>query len=282
MITSKHAQEIRAGRRFAFGENWASFLRTLDDARVVEAERSLIEMLQAETLVGKRFIDVGSGSGLFSLAARRLGATVRSFDFDPQSVACTAELRRRFFRDDPEWIIEEGSVLDAEYVSNLGRYDVVYSWGVLHHTGQMWKALENVSHLVGPGGLCEVALYNTSAYSRRWNFIKRTYCGLPRLLKPVFAGMVIAPLQVSKFSNALIRFRPYEYAEEIRHYYKSRGMSWWHDQIDWLGGYPYETAKPEEVFAFFSDRKFTLEKLRTCGGGTGCNDFVFRKAAGGV
>ncbi len=50
-----------------------------------------------ETLAGNSFLDVGSGSGLFSLAAMRLGADrVHSFDYDPQSVGCTKELKRRF------------------------------------------------------------------------------------------------------------------------------------------------------------------------------------------
>ena len=124
-----HVQELLRGERFAFGSNWASFLSLLDDDRVREAEKSLKNRLGVGTLRGKAFLDVGSGSGLFSLAARRLGAHVHSFDYDPQSVACTAELKRRFFPDDPEWTVEEGSILDNQYVSGLGLFDVVYSWG---------------------------------------------------------------------------------------------------------------------------------------------------------
>lgn len=152
MTNTTHAQELDQGQRFAFGQNWSNFLRTLDDERILEAERSLKQMLEVESLRDKRFVDVGSGSGLFSLAARRLGASVHSFDYDPQSVACTSELKRRFFPGDPQWTVEEGSVLDDDYLASLGRFDVVYSWGVLHHTGAMWKALENVTHLCAGGG----------------------------------------------------------------------------------------------------------------------------------
>src|ERR1043165_6266518 len=118
--------------RFQFGENWWRFLSVLNDERIAEAEKSLGEMLGVESLRGKSFLDIGSGSGLFSLAARRLGARVRSFDYDPQSVACAQELKRRYFADDADWMIEQGSVLDPDYIRRLGQFDIVYSWGVLH------------------------------------------------------------------------------------------------------------------------------------------------------
>jgi 2-polyprenyl-3-methyl-5-hydroxy-6-metoxy-1,4-benzoquinol methylase len=136
-----HAAEVAVGERFTFGKNWQQFLRRLTEGRINDAERSLCRMLQVSDLSGKRFLDAGSGSGLFSLAARRIGALVRSFDYDPASVWCTRELRDRYYSDDPEWLVEEGSILDEAYVSSLGTYDVVYSWGVLHHTGAMWRAL---------------------------------------------------------------------------------------------------------------------------------------------
>src|SRR5271154_68122 len=96
-------QEIAAGERFAFGENWRRFLSVLDESRVASAEDSLRSMLEVSDLRGKTFVDVGCGSGLFSLAARRLGARVHSFDYDPQSVACALELRQRYFPGDPDW-----------------------------------------------------------------------------------------------------------------------------------------------------------------------------------
>src|SRR5512135_1518855 len=137
-------REVNRGERFEFGRNWQRFLSVLDADRIAAAERSLGKLLASPSLAGQSFLDVGSGSGLFSLAARRLGARVHSFDYDPQSVCCTAELKRRYFPDDEAWTIEHGSVLDHAYMARLGTFDVTYSFGVLHHTGQMWQALETV------------------------------------------------------------------------------------------------------------------------------------------
>src|SRR3954468_18473496 len=147
-----HAHEIEAGERFGFGANWARFLLHLDEQRIEDAERSLQQMLGLPSRQGLPFLDPGSGSGLVSLAARRLGATVHSFDYDPQSVACTRALRQKFFAGDPRWVVESGSVLDADYLKALDRWDIVYSWGVLHHTGDQWRALANASALVADGG----------------------------------------------------------------------------------------------------------------------------------
>ena len=97
---SEHKREVELGKRFEFGSNWEGFLNLLDDERIHLAEKSLKHMLEVEDLQGKTFLDVGSGSGLFSLAARNLCAQVLSFDYDPKSVACTSELQKRYFPDD--------------------------------------------------------------------------------------------------------------------------------------------------------------------------------------
>src|SRR5687767_4969194 len=156
---SQHAAALDV-HRFEFGKNWTRFLELLDDSRIAQAEASLRQMLDVPTLAGRSFLDIGSGSGLFSLAARRLGARVYSFDYDVHSVNCTAELKRRFFPDDDQWTVAQGSALDTDYLSRLGTFDVVYSWGVLHHTGDMWQALANADALVKPGGHLAIALYN--------------------------------------------------------------------------------------------------------------------------
>ena len=281
MEMSLHASEVARGERFEFGENWSRFLAALDEERIREAEDSLRRMLEADSLAGLSLLDIGSGSGLFSLAARRLGARVHSFDFDPRSVACTAELRRRYFPGDDAWTIEEGSALDADYIRSLGPFDVVYSWGVLHHTGEMWKALENAHLPVRPGGRLFVAIYNdTGTQAGRWKWIKKTYNRLPRPLRPPFAALAVAPEELKAALRALARLRPLEYLRRWTAYDKNRGMSRWRDIVDWVGGYPYEVATPDEIFDFYRARGFTLTRLKCGGVGLGCNEFVFTRGGG--
>jgi SAM-dependent methyltransferase len=164
-------------RRFRFGDNWLDFARTLGPDQLTEAERSLRRLLECDSLAGLSFLDIGSGSGLFSLAARKLGARVHSFDFDEESVFCTTQLRERYFAGDRDWTIEQGSILDDRYVRRLGTFDVVYAWGVLHHTGAMHDALAAATRLVGPGGLFGFALYHRTLMCRLWRWEKRWYSG---------------------------------------------------------------------------------------------------------
>ncbi len=275
--SAEHEAEVRRGERFQFGANWAHFLRVLTDERIQQAETGLSGMLGTRDLSGKAFLDIGSGSGLSSLAARRLGARVRSFDYDPQSVACTAELRRRYFPEDPDWTVERGSALDAEYLQRLGTFDIVYSWGVLHHTGAMWRALDLVAPLVKPGGTLFIAIYNDQgAWSGRWKKIKRLYCSGP-VGKTLVTGVAIPYWVLRSAAADLVWMR--NPLASYRAYGRQRGMSVIHDWHDWLGGYPFEYAKPEAILSYCLDRGFRLDRLVTAGGSVGCNEFVFTRVA---
>lgn len=273
-MSIQNTQEIISEERFQFGKNWQRFLSVLNDERIVEAESSIKKMLNLETLKDKTFLDIGSGSGLFSLAAVRLGANqIHSFDYDSQSVACTRELKRRYFPQKKDWSIEQGDVLDKDYLNSLGQWDIVYSWGVLHHTGNMWQALENIVSLVKKGGKLFISIYNDQGgKSLFWRWIKRAYCSL-LLWRWIILGLFIPYFFAGGLVKDLLRFR--DPLSRYTEYKKTRGMSPIYDWLDWLGGYPFEVAKPEEIFDFYRKKSFILEQLKTCGGGLGCNEFVF-------
>ena len=274
-MTANHSQEVSSGERFQFGKNWRNFLPKIDEERILRAQGSLRWLLKLESLEGKTFLDIGCGSGLISLAARRLGASVRSFDFDPESVAVTKALRSRYFPDDPDWVIEEASALDTDFIKSLGTYDVVYSWGVLHHTGSMWLGLENAVIPVAPGGRLVVAIYNDQGKkSKRWTAIKRFYCKLPRGTKWMILAPAFVRMRMPSITRDFLRGKPFA---SWRSYTQKRGMSPWQGLVDWIGGYPFEVARAEEIFEFYLERGFELRKLRTTDG-LGCNELVFERA----
>jgi 2-polyprenyl-6-hydroxyphenyl methylase/3-demethylubiquinone-9 3-methyltransferase len=260
--------------RFKFGDNWINFLSGISDKNIAEARKSLCEMFETESLKGKSFLDIGSGSGLFSLAAYKLGAKVSSFDFDQQSVSCALELKRRYCSNEEMWVIGKASVLNKDYMNKIGKFDIVYSWGVLHHTGHMWEAIENTISSVTDNGICFISIYNDQGVkSSRWKRIKKLYCSgsIGRVLvKTCYIPYFIFRVELNEVLKGRNPFTVFS------RYKNNRGMSLYHDWIDWLGGYPFEVAKPEEIFEYFSKRNFMLIKLKTTLG-LGCNEFVFRK-----
>lgn len=270
--------------KFAFGRNWSNFLDSADVEATRKARESLQTLLQVHDLQSQRFIDAGSGSGLFSLAAYQLGATVVSFDADCDSVACTSRLRSEV-PEPGRWTVLEGSLLDCDFLASLPMADVVYCWGVAHHTGDMWRAMENLTRLVLPGGKLVVAIYNDQLYvSRVWSGVKQIYQRLPRLLRGSYVLVIWLALLIRRalvtLAACLLRLVTLRnplapivnWVTETR----ARGMHGWYDLVDWVGGWPFEVARPEDVFRFLRDRQFTLREMTTSGG-HGCNEFVFRR-----
>lgn len=271
---------------FAFGKNWQSFLdRYLDPARIECARKSLTDFTGLPDFTGKTFIDVGTGSGIYSLAARQLGATeVMSFDVDPDCVVCCEKLRAQH-GNPSNWRTARGSIIDDGYIATLPQYDVVYSWGVLHHTGKMWKAIENAMKLTKPGGILFIAIYNRAdglgfhpdgrfGPSWLWKIEKRFYVSLPPFLQNCVDYIAMAGIILL---YCLTLQNPVRVIREHKDYFK-KGMSWRINIKDWLGGYPYEYATVAEIFAFARQHGFTLENL-TCSDGLLNNEFLLRRSA---
>lgn len=264
--TKKSVSEIESSARFQFGSNWLGFAKHIDENKIIDAENSLKKMFQVDSFFDKTFLDIGCGSGLFSLAAIRLGAKVFSFDFDANSVECTKKLKKLYFDENHNWTIEQGSILNKEYILEFEKFDYVYSWGVLHHTGDLWLAIENSTIPIKNNGSILIAIYNYQPFiSKYWLYVKKLY-NYNIIFRPfLFFLHFIFPILPSIFINFL------------RDNKKSRGMSVYFDLIDWLGGYPFEVAKPEIIVDYFLQDGYQLKKLVTVGGKHGCNEFVFQK-----
>lgn len=267
--------------RFAFGRNWADFVLEVDEVRVAAAVDSLRRLIVEDSLVGKRFLDIGCGSGLSSLAAVELGGEVHGFDYDMESVRASEWLRAERGYSPDKWVVEQGSVLDASFMESLGSFDIVYSWGVLHHTGSMWDALALAARAVCPGGKFALAIYNDQGgASARWHQVKRTYVSSPRWLQTLMVVAIGLFFETRSFLIRLIRRQNPLPFSDWRGRRAERGMSVWHDLRDWIGGYPFEVAKPEQIFDALHATGFRLEGLKTCAGGHGCNEFLFVREGG--
>jgi len=275
---SSHGPQRRIEGRFEFGKNWQQFLGDLSQNRIRAAEDSIRQMLERDRLDGQTFLDVGAGSGLFSLAAHRLGARVLSFDYDPQCVACVVQLKDISRSNEESWRVEQGSALDQEYLRTLGDFDIVYAWGALHHTGAMWQALENMTPLVKPGGKLFVAIYNDQGRrSRIWHRIKRLYNRTPGALRFLILWPIGVLLLTAGTLADIYRLR------RPKIFFRSsvpRGMSPWTDIVDWVGGYPFEVASRDQITRLYQAHGFRLDRLVSCGTRSGCNQFVFTKSSG--
>ena len=268
--------------RYGFGANWKDYAETsLNEARVANAVQSLRDLLALETLRGETFLDIGCGSGLFSLAACRLDAArVISFDFDNDSVRTSQWLRERERIPEARWSIQQGSVLDAAFMASLPQVAVLYSWGVLHHTGRMWDAIDAAASKVAPGGRFAISIYNRVERkpdsSAMWWKIKRLYNRSPGFVR----GLMETAYMANHAATRLITLRNPFSAYTDQAGAGRRGMDFRHDVKDWLGGFPYEYASAGELFEYVHRKHgFHLERLRT-GDGNICNEFLFVRPQG--
>ena len=277
MSIDQFNKEVENNERFEFGKNWKTFLSKLDDQRIKNSEKNLKEMLKVENLSGKTFIDIGSGSGLSSLAARNLGAKVFSFDFDDSSVWCTKTLKESYYKNDPNWTVEQGSALDEPYLNSLNKFDIVYSWGVLHHTGDMWKAIDLAAKKVNDNGKLYIAIYNDQGWkSKFWWYIKSIYNQLPKILKKPYAyllGFTVKFLIVLKYT---ILLKPMVQIRPMFYYKEKRGMSMMSDIVDWYGGFPYEYASYNSLKKHLETLNFSLV-TGVEASSLGCHQQVYKK-----
>jgi SAM-dependent methyltransferase len=259
---------------FRFGENWQSFIAGITEPQIAASERDLHKLFPNDELVGATFLDVGCGSGLSMLAAMRLGAArVHGIDIDAESV-CAAETLLTQYAPAGGWHVDPRSLFDFHDDS----FDIVHSWGVVPFTGGMWAALDHLCSLVRPTRALAIALYRRTPMCWLWRLEKRIYSQASprtqRIMRLIYEAAFLG-------AKAATGQNPFAY---VRNFYTHRGMRWSNNVHDWLGGYPYESAKPEELAAFFDRSGFIVQRAFTkpvaAQGlfGSHCDEYVLRRA----
>lgn len=262
--------------RFSFGKNWKRYLKSVGAEEIEEAKRSLELVIEGLDLSRSSFLDIGSGSGLFSRSAYELGfSQVISFDYDQDSVDATSFLQKQSGSLENVWKVMPGSVLDKDFMQGLGVHDVVYSWGVLHHTGDMWKAIDLAAASVKLGGKFYIALYNDQGWiSQYWYSVKRFYVGSSKIVRLFMLLFFWTYFGFGLFVADLLRRRnPMK-----RHTGDARGMKFFTDVIDWVGGFPFEVASTSSVVSYMGLRGFEPVWQKSVGKRHGCNEFLFQRA----
>ena len=263
---------------FAFGKNWLEYAKKIDEAKILQAVIDLQRLSGRERFDGMTFLDIGCGSGLHSLAAIRMGAVrVVGVDIDADSVAAARGTLARF-APEADAQFDEVSVFDMT-PGKYGGFDFVYSWGVLHHTGDMRRALTSAANLVNPGGIFMVALYGKTPFCWMWRILKRRYSSATPTAQHRARRIYIG------FQRLAHKVKGRNFDDYVHNYGNYRGMDYYNDVHDWMGGYPYESIRPEDCHTFFASLGFHLERefLQARGRylpgllGSGCDEYTFAR-----
>lgn len=259
--------------QFDFGQNWKEYSENvLDNTRLNQARIAFDELTHDISFEGKTFVDIGFGQGMSLIIATEKAEKTVGCDINPKCDQVLKANQKVFSKSTKEIPTVVGSILEPKVVeailakNNDEKYDIVHSWGVLHHTGDMMAAVKHATSLVKPNGYFILAIYNRHWSSLPWLFIKWAYCKSPKFIQKLFIGIFYPIIWLAKFlvtgKNPNI---------------KERGMDFYYDVVDWVGGYPYEYASIDEMNIIMKNFGFKCLKSVSPPTPTGCNEFVYQK-----
>jgi SAM-dependent methyltransferase len=257
---------------FNFGSNWKNYSKyALSGKKIETAKLHFDKLFENIDLNEKSFLDIGFGQGLSLLIATEKNANTVGCDINPLCSEVLLFNMKMFNNNLNEIPVVIGSINDETTVENILKlndgnlFDIVHSWGVLHHTGNMWKAIEKSKNLVTKNGIFVIAIYNKHFTAKFWHLIKKVYNSSGWFIK----NLMLAGYLPLIFIRYLLYFQnPMKLP---------RGMNIYYDAIDWLGGYPYQYASIDEILDYMNQNGFTQVRIVKTSGFTGCNEFVFKK-----
>jgi 2-polyprenyl-6-hydroxyphenyl methylase/3-demethylubiquinone-9 3-methyltransferase len=261
-------------KRYEFGQNWQHFAEGLSSAAIDQAVLGMRRLIPVDEISGRDVLDIGCGSGLHALAALRLGASsVTAIDIDEDSVSTTRQLLSLHAPPGAIWSATVKSVFELE---TMPQYPVVYSWGVLHHTGDMYAAIRCAADRVAPDGGLYLALYRKTPLCCAWRVEKWLYTNSPRRGRHALEATYVAAFRLA------MTIQGRNFQQYVTSYLRNRGMNWMTDVRDWLGGYPYQSISEKEMLSCahklgFSPIRVFCRKPGIGLFGTGCDEYAFRK-----